>query len=181
MYEETDEFGSDCGAGVGFARFGDGVCRRSWRSLWRAYVDVQPEHGGRLQGGETAEIGKVRMTLNNVYESRGNEYYTPAEGNEYVILEFTVENGGEEEVALSTMLSFSTWCDNKSCTISLEALGTATLSGKLQLDCVVAAGEKATGVLGYEVPADWQEISVKYTEEVMFGESAVFAVTREEE
>ena len=61
------------------------------------------------------------MTLNNVYESRGNEYYTPAEGNEYVILEFTVENGGEEEV------------------------------------------------------------SVKYTEEVMFGESAVFAVTREEE
>lgn len=131
--------------------------------------------------GETAEIGKVYMTLNNVYESRGNEYYTPAEGNEYVILEFTVENGGEEEVTLSTMLSFSTWCDNKSCTISLEALGTATLSGKLQLDCVVAAGEKATGVLGYEVPADWQEISVKYTEEVMFGESAVFAVTREEE
>ena len=40
--------------------------------------------------GDTAEIGKVRMTLNNVYESRGNEYYTPAEGNEYVILEFTV-------------------------------------------------------------------------------------------
>lgn len=109
--------------------------------------------------GETAEIGKVRMTLNNVYESRGNEYYTPAEGNEYVILEFTVENGGEEEVTLST----------------------AMLSGKIQLDCVVAAGEKATGVLGYEVPADWQEISVKYTEEVMFGESAVFAVTREEE
>lgn len=131
--------------------------------------------------GETAEIGKVRMTLNNVYESRGNEYYTPAEGNEYVILEFTVENGGEEEVALSTMLSFSTWCDNKSCTISLEALSTAMLSGKIQLDCVVAAGEKATGVLGYEAPADWQEISVKYTEEVMFGESAVFAVTREEE
>ena len=31
--------------------------------------------------GETAEIGKVYMTLNNVYESRGNEYYTPAEGN----------------------------------------------------------------------------------------------------
>ena len=131
--------------------------------------------------GETAEIGKVRMTLNNVYESRGNEYYTLAEGNEYVILEFTVENGGEEEVTLSTMLSFSTWCDNKSCTISLEALSTAMLSGKIQLDCVVAAGEKATGVLGYEVPADWQEISVKYTEEVMFGESAVFAVTREEE
>lgn len=119
--------------------------------------------------------------LDFCYESRGNEYYTPAEGNEYVILEFTVENGGEEEVTLSTMLSFSTWCDGKSCTISLEALGTATLSGKIQLDCVVAAGEKATGVLGYEVPADWQEISVKYTEEVMFGESAVFAVTREEE
>ena len=130
--------------------------------------------------GEAVAIGDVTMTLNNVYESRGNEYYTPTEGNEYVMLEFTIENGGDEDLTVSTMLSFSTWCDDQSCSISLEALAMGMLSGKIQLDCVIEPGEKATGIVGYEVPADWQTISVKYTEEAIFGESAVFAATKEE-
>lgn len=125
---------------------------------------------------EVVELGDVSIELTNVYTSGSNGMYTPEDGCEYVMIEFSIQNKGDEELTLSTILSFNTWCDGKMCTISLEALATAMFAGRVQLDCVVNSGEHVTGVVGYEVPENWEEIIVEYGEDAMFGEKVRFAV-----
>lgn len=139
----------------------------------------RPDTDDAYKVGETAQLGDVSIKLNNVYESRGNSYYVPKDGYEYVILEFSISNKGDEELSLSTLLSFSTWCDGQSYTISIEALAMGAFSGKIQLDCDVLPGKSVTGVIGYEIPSNWQTISVEYSNDVLFGENAVFAVSKE--
>lgn len=131
--------------------------------------------------GEVAETDGVSLELINVMESTGNSYYTPESGNEYILLEFKIENHSEETIWLSTVMSFSTWSDDTLMTISFDALATAMLSGKYQLDCAVEPEESVTGVIGYEVPTDWKKIKVQYTKETLFGETLTFVVDREAE
>ena len=38
--------------------------------------------------GEVVELDDLNITLTNVYESKGNDMYTPAEGMEYMMIEF---------------------------------------------------------------------------------------------
>lgn len=125
--------------------------------------------------GETAEVGDINATLTNVHISGKNEFYTPADGYEYVIIEFDFDNNSNEVLTLSTMLNFTTWCDGQMQSISLEALGTAMFAGKMQLDCAVESGESITGVIGYEVPEDWEEIIVEFKKDAVIGKSIKFA------
>ena len=128
--------------------------------------------------GEVAELENINIELTNVLESESNDFYTAEKGYEFIIIEFSIENKADEDLTLSSMLNFSTWCDKKMYSISLEALGTALLAGKVQLDCVVESGKTVTGVIGYEVPVDWAEIVIEYKSDVIGGEKANFVVTR---
>ena len=125
------------------------------------------------------ELDKINIALTNVYESKGSEFYTPAEGMEYMMIEFAIENTGDEELTLSTVLNFSAWCDGENYTISLEALATGMFAGRMQLDCVVEPGESVTGIVGYEIPVEWEEVIVEYCEEIVLGEKTGFVVTKE--
>ena len=128
--------------------------------------------------GEPAETDGVTITLVDVFESKGSNYYTPAKGNEYLIFEFSVKNGSKEELALSTLLSFSLNCDGTLYSISFEALSSAMLSGKVQLDTVIKPGKNFKGVVGYEVPLNWKEARVEFTKDAFFGETIVFKVEK---
>lgn len=50
--------------------------------------------------------------------------------------------------------------DDFSTTISLYAMST---SDKTQLDGAVASGKKMSGVVGYEVPEDWERLEIRFT------------------
>lgn len=128
--------------------------------------------------GETAELDNVDIELTNVLESGSNDFYTVEEGYEFAIIEFTIKNKTNNDLTISSMLNFSTWCDGKMYTISLDALGTALFAGKMQLDCVVESGKTVSGVIGYEVPVDWKEIVVEYKSDVIGGEKVSFLVAR---
>lgn len=128
--------------------------------------------------GEVVEHDGISIKLINVMQSKGNSYYKPTKGKEFLIFEFSVVNRSKEDLALSTMLCFSMWCDDVNYTISLDALATAMLSGKYQLDRVVEPGDSVTGVVGYEVPSDWKEAKVQYTKEAVLGKTITFVVKR---
>ena len=128
--------------------------------------------------GEKAVGDDVSVTLINVMQSSGNSYYTPENGKEYLILEFTIENRTKEDIMLSTALCFSMQCDGAYYSIDLEALATAMFAGKYQLDCAVEPGKKVTGVVGYQVPKDWKEFRIKFSPEVYFGDKLTFGVER---
>lgn len=125
--------------------------------------------------GETAELGDVQVTLKGVTESTGSAYNKPGDGNVFVICEFDIANNSNGEIAVSSMMSFDAYCDDYACTFSLSAL--MEKGSKNQLDGTVAAGKKFSGVVGYEVPADWQELEINFTPDVWSGKNITFIAT----
>lgn len=128
---------------------------------------------------EKAELDEVNIELINVMErSESSEMFELEEGYEYLLIEFEIENKSEEELAISTVMNFSTWCDDELCGISVLALALGRSVGKPQLDCYLASGESISGVIGYEVPQDWERITVVYKHDIFGGENATFVVEK---
>lgn len=127
--------------------------------------------------GETAELRGVRVTLVDATESDGSAFNVPTDGNVYVLCEFEIENQSDKEIAVSSMLSFEAYCDDYTCTFSLGAL--MEKGNKNQLDGTVAPGKKFNGIVGYEVPADWQEIEIVFTPDFWSGKDITFVAVND--
>lgn len=125
--------------------------------------------------GETAELKDVQVTLKDVSESNGSAYNKPGDGNVFVLCEFDIANNSDSEITVSSMMSFDAYCDDYACTFSLSAM--MEKGSKNQLDGTVAAGKKFSGVVGYEVPADWQELEINFTPDVWSGKDITFIAT----
>ena len=125
--------------------------------------------------GETAELKNVQVTLKSVTESTGSAYNKPADGNVFVLCEFDIANTSDSEITVSSLMSFDAYCDDYACTFSLSAL--MEKGSKNQLDGTVAAGKKFSGVVGYEVPTDWQELEINFTPDVWSGKDITFIAT----
>lgn len=122
--------------------------------------------------GESAELKDIVVTLVDVQESDGSQFNRPADGNVFVLCEFEIENNSQNEIAVSSLMSFTAYCDDYSCNISLSA--TIENENKSQLDGQVAAGKKMNGVIGYEVPADWEELEIRFTPNFWSGKEMTF-------
>ena len=125
--------------------------------------------------GETAELKGVSVTLVGVTESTGSTYNTPTDGNVFVLCEFEIANQSDKEINVSSMMSFEAYCDDYTCTFSLGAL--MEKGNKNQLAGTVAAGKKFNGVVGYEVPADWQELEIVFTPDFWSGKDITFVAS----
>ena len=117
----------------------------------------------------------MNVTLVNVSESKGSAYNEPNEGNVFVICEFEIANNSDKEIAVSSMMSFDAYCDDYACTFSLGAM--IEKGNKNQLDGTVAAGKKFNGIVGYEVPDDWQELEIAFTPDFWSGKDIIFIAT----
>lgn len=51
-------------------------------------------------------------------------------------------------------------------------------SDETQLDGTVASGKKMRGWIGWEVPADWSELEVHFTDNVWFGDDIKFLINK---
>ena len=129
--------------------------------------------------GEIAELKDVQVSLIDVSESTGSTFNTPNDGNVFVLCEFEIVNNSKEEVSVSSLLSFEAYCDDYTCSFSLGAL--MEKGNKNQLDGTVAAGKKFNGVIGYEVPSDWNELEIHFTPDFWSGKDIVFVATNNEE
>lgn len=125
--------------------------------------------------GETAELRDIMVSMVDVTESAGSGFNAPTEGNVFVLCEFEIANNSDQEISVSSMMSFEAYCDDYTCTYSLSAL--MEKGNKNQLDGTVAPGKKFNGVIGYEVPADWQELEVHFTPDFWSGKDIVFVAT----
>lgn len=126
--------------------------------------------------GETAELRGVAVTLVNVSESTGSAYNTPTDGNIFLLCEFEIANNSNAEITVSSMMCFEAYCDDYVCPSSITAL--LEKGSKNQLDGTVAVGKKFNGVIGYEVPADWAELEVRFTPDFWSGKDIIFVANR---
>lgn len=131
--------------------------------------------GKTFKLGDSVELKDVVVKFVSVTESTGSQYNKPSDGNVFVLCEFEIVNNSKDELAVSSIMSFSAYCDDYTCDYSLSAL--MEKGNKDQLDGSVAAGKKMKGVVGYEVPADWKELEVHYTLDVLYNDKIVFVAT----
>ena len=123
--------------------------------------------------GDTVSLKDVEVTFIGITENEGSEYIKPADGKVFVLCEFEISNKSDEDLIVSSLMNFQTYCDDYSCDISFGA--TVGADEKEQLDGTVAAGKKLKGVVGYEISPDWKELEIRYQPDLMSSDKIVFA------
>lgn len=121
--------------------------------------------------GEPVSLNDVVVTLNSVTESEGSQLSKPADGNVFVLCEFTIENNSDKDLSISSVICFEAYVDDYSTSMSVAA---TISSDKSQLDGAVAAGKKMNGVIGYEVPEDWSDFEVRFTPDFWSQKDIIF-------
>jgi len=120
---------------------------------------------------ETASYNEISITLKSVDETTGRNYIVAEDGYVYVICEFEIENNSDDDLALSTMLSFDAYADDYAVELSLGAMASSSLP---QLDGTVAPGKKMDGVVGWQVPEGWWKLEVSFLANVWEGSKITF-------
>lgn len=143
-------------------------------------TEIEPKEDSEEQTlfkqGEVAEMNDVQVTLMGYEESTGSEFNTPAEGNVFVLANFEIANDSDSELSISSALSFEAYADDYALNYSFGALMEKTDS--TQLDGTIAPGKKMNGWIGYEVPADWSNIEIHFTDNVWSSNKFVFEITK---
>lgn len=127
--------------------------------------------------GETAELKNVQATLIAITETPGNMVLTPADGNIFLVCEVEIVNNTKSNIAVSSLISFTLYCDDYACNLSIGAI--TSLEGKTQLDGEIAPGKKMRGIVGYEVPANWKELELHYSPDAFSSKAIVFVATND--
>lgn len=125
--------------------------------------DVKPEKTEEktvFGVGEQVNLNDVVVTLVDATENEGKDFFTPEDGNVFVVFEFEIENNSSKDINISSIVSFEAYVDDYSINQSITA---TSGSSKGQLDGSVAAGKKMNGVIGYEVSKDWKTLEIKFT------------------
>lgn len=121
----------------------------------------EPQH---FLVGETAQISDIQATLLSVSQNNGSRFNSPADGNVYVLCEFEITNLSDREITISSMLDFEAYCDNYAYQENLGA--SIEKDNKHGLGGTVAPGKKISGVIGYELPKDWQQLEIVFTPDI---------------
>lgn len=125
--------------------------------------------------GEKVELSDVIVTLLDVKESSGKDFFAPTDGNVFVVFQFEIENGTEGDIAVSSMVSFDAYFDDYAANLDISAMAMSELP---QLDGTVAAGKKFKGVVGYQAPEDWETTEIHFTPNFWSGKDIVFSYSK---
>ncbi len=125
--------------------------------------------------GEIAELNGVQVTLTDYTESTGSDFNKPTDGNVFLLAEFEIANNTDKELAISSALSFNAYADDYALNFSFSAL--IEKEGN-QLDGSIAAGKKLKGWVGWEVPQDYQNIEIHFTDSVWSSDKFVFKIEK---
>lgn len=124
--------------------------------------------------GEIAELNGVQVSLTNYEESIGSEFNTPSDGNVFILAEFEIVNDTSEELNISSVMSFEAYADDYALNYSM----TAIIEKDTQLDGTIAAGKKMKGWIGWEVPQDYQNVEIHFTDNVWSNNKFVFLIEK---
>lgn len=106
--------------------------------------------------GETVKMGNLQFTLNGVRFDDGGDFFSPNDGERWLVFDCTLENLGSEPTAISSLLMFKLYDAND------YAMGLAIgpdLKGSL--DGELGAGRRMAGEIGFvveETEQSWEFI-----------------------
>ena len=127
------------------------------------YGDVQGKN--TAVKGESLEYDGIKITLDSVENYVDTTEYPmdiPDEGKEYVVLRFTAENTGDEDVYLN-MFNAESYCDD-------VAISSDDFLINLEGEAIwgdIAPGKLRKGYVAYEAEADWSKIEFIYSPDIL--------------
>lgn len=133
-------------------------------------IEPVPDDGPIVVGNTIAYNG-ITVQLIEVTENRGGNYVEPDSGNVFVLCEFEVINNTQDDIYISTLVSFEAYFDDYLTDTSFSA---EMSTNKATLDGTVAPGKKIRGVVGFEVPSTWKELEIRFTPDFWFGDEYIF-------
>ena len=102
--------------------------------------------------GDIVDIGSFILVVNGVESSSGSDFVKPAEGNEFVVVDLSLENKLDESVVVSSLIQMSLK-DATGQKYDVNILASAA-GGASTPDGELAPGEKLRGQVAFEVPSD---------------------------
>ena len=106
--------------------------------------------------GESASDGKLRITVNSrkFTNTVGNEYITPKSGNQYLVLDVTVENlQPDKSTAFSSLMQFDA-ADSYGYAYNEDVMATVSIDKGWRDGSDLLPGGKRRGNVVFEVPLD---------------------------
>ena len=124
---------------------------------------------------ETAVFDNLKITVTEVKESKGANYFEPEDGNVFIGVNFTIENISDESESISSLLMFDSYVDDVNAELSISgtcAFDSNTVDGEL------APGKKLVGWYVVEASKDWSEIEVIVKPDLLSNSSATFTYSK---
>lgn len=123
--------------------------------------------------GDSATLNGIEATLTNAFEVESD---FPKKGNVLLAVEFNITNRSDKEITISSMMSFDAYFDEHGCYNNLDASIAVSDYGN-QLDGTIKPGRSISGIIGYEIPDDWQEFEIHYKPRT-FSDDITFIIER---
>jgi len=122
--------------------------------------------------GDSVQYKDIIVSFNNLTENEGGNYVSPADGNIFLLAEFTIENNSSDDLIISSLLSFKAYQDGYTLPSSFSAIMASGSAN--QLDGTIAPGKKMNGIIGFEVPKDYRELEIDLQLDVLSSTKMVF-------
>jgi hypothetical protein len=112
--------------------------------------------------GDQVQLGKIILTVNKVETSESGQYTKPAEGNQWVDLNITIQNTGNAQEYITTLgqMFILDDADNQYQIAATDKR--IENAGSVGLDGAVLAGAKKTDWVGFEVPKTAKGLKFQY-------------------
>lgn len=107
--------------------------------------------------GDTIELDKFKITVNEVKTTNGSEFIKPQEGNEFLYVDATIENISDKEQTVSSVLMFKVVDKD-----GRAMKQTIVENANGQLDGTIGPGRKMTGEYVVEVPKDATGLELQF-------------------
>ncbi len=122
--------------------------------------------------GDKVKMGPVIITVNEVEFSQGGQFSRPAEGNEWVNLNITLENTENRDLFITTLGQMFIR-DGEGNSYQVHPTDKVMENPGFNLDGTLLAQSKRTGWVGFEVKKGASNLRFQYKDIALWGDKAI--------
>lgn len=138
-----------------------------------------PKKDSKYKVGDIAKFDGISFQVLDYEESTGDEWAAPKEGNKFLFVNMEIVNNTEEDLTVSSMASFESYCEGYKLDYSSNAFtALATNTDKQQMDGAIAPGKSLNGYLCLEVPEGWSSVEIQYSSNVWSEKKITFEISK---
>ena len=124
--------------------------------------------------GDTVQLGDLHITVNGARGSRGDDFWTPDEGNYFVYVDVTFRNDGDESELVSTLFQMELR-DAEGFSYSVD-FGAESIGDKTPPEGEIAPGGILRGEVAYQIPVSATGLTWRFSGDIFRLGQAIFAL-----